>query len=61
MGRKQTFLGPKGFKVRYSFAFVENPDDFGTLDEYFEAITLIQTKNTAIFHSLFFLWTLIKN
>jgi uncharacterized protein (TIGR00730 family) len=40
--------------VKYSFAFIVMPGGFGTLDEYFEALTLIQTRKIENFPIIIF-------
>ena len=48
------FFVRKVLLVKYSFAFVVMPGGFGTLDEYFEALTLIQTKTIRNFPIIIF-------
>lgn len=48
------FFVRKILLVKYSYAFVVMPGGFGTLDEYFEALTLIQTRKIKDFPVIIF-------
>jgi len=48
------FFIRKVLLVKYSFAFVVMPGGFGTLDEFFEALTLIQTRKISNFPIIIF-------
>jgi uncharacterized protein (TIGR00730 family) len=43
------FFTRKVLLVKYSFAFIIMPGGFGTMDEFFEALTLIQTRTITNF------------
>jgi len=48
------FFVRKTLLIKYSYAFVVMPGGFGTLDEYFEALTLIQTRMISEFPIVIF-------
>lgn len=48
------FFLRKSLLIKYSYAFVVMPGGFGTLDEFYEAITLVQTRKIRMFPIIIF-------
>lgn len=48
------FFIRKVLLIKYSYAFVVMPGGFGTLDEFFESLTLIQTRKIGMFPIIIF-------
>jgi uncharacterized protein (TIGR00730 family) len=48
------FFIRKTLLLKYSYAFIIMPGGFGTMDEFFEAITLVQTKTITNFPIVLF-------
>ena len=48
------FFVRKTLLIKYSYAFVVMPGGFGTMDEFFEAVTLTQTKKISQFPIIIF-------
>jgi uncharacterized protein (TIGR00730 family) len=48
------FFVRKTLLVKYSYAFIVMPGGFGTLDEFFDAITLIETRKIQMFPIIIF-------
>ena len=55
------FFVSKTLLIKYSFAFIVVPGGFGTLDEFFEALTLTQTKKIQQFPIIVFNRTFHKD
>jgi len=48
------FFVRKTLLIKYSYAFIIMPGGFGTMDEFFETLTLVQTKTLATFPLVLF-------
>jgi len=48
------FFVRKVLLVKYSYAFIIMPGGFGTMDEFFETLTLVQTKSVTQFPIILF-------